>query len=81
MPEILKRGDIGHNVYRLQRRLNIFATGYFDDRTAKAVKRFQATHKLKVDGAVVPDTRKELELKLVETKIPFQPDCRAVEER
>lgn len=44
MPETLKRGDIGHNVYRLQRRLEIFATGYFDARTEKAVRQFQKEH-------------------------------------
>lgn len=30
MTQILKPGDLGHNVYNLQRRLDIFATGYFD---------------------------------------------------
>lgn len=76
MSETLKRGDIGHNVYRLQRRLEIFATGYFDTRTEKAVKQFQKDHKpakLKVDGEVGSNTLKALDMTLTDWSIPFHP--------
>ena len=33
----LKRGDLSIDVVRLQLRLDVFPTGYFDDRTHKAV--------------------------------------------
>lgn len=70
----LKHGNLGWDVAILQLRLDLWMNGYFDDRTVKAVKAFQKAHRgLEVDGEVGPKTRKALELKPVETAMPFHP--------
>jgi cell wall-associated NlpC family hydrolase len=57
VPRILRRGDRGHDVVRLQRVLGVTADGVFGPHTLAAVKRFQRTHRLLVDGEVGPQTR------------------------
>jgi peptidoglycan hydrolase-like protein with peptidoglycan-binding domain len=54
---ILRLGDAGPDVVRLQRALGIPADGVFGGQTLRAVKRFQAGHHLLVDGQVGPHTR------------------------
>ena len=49
---ILKQGNIGIDVFMLQFELDIFATGYFDQRTTNAVKAYQKANKLEADGEV-----------------------------
>jgi cell wall-associated NlpC family hydrolase len=55
-PRILRIGDSGPDVVRLQRALGIAADGIFGPQTLAAVKRFQRTHTLLVDGEVGPHT-------------------------
>jgi peptidoglycan DL-endopeptidase CwlO len=56
-PRILRLGDAGPDVVRLQGALGIAADGVFGSQTLRAVKRFQTVHGLLVDGQVGPHTR------------------------
>jgi peptidoglycan hydrolase-like protein with peptidoglycan-binding domain len=56
-PRILRLGDTGPDVVRLQRALGVTADGVFGHRTLQAVKLFQASHGLLADGEVGPLTR------------------------
>lgn len=59
---ILKIGDRGPEVKRLQEYLEILADGIFGKGTEKAVKVFQKKNKLKADGIVGPKTWEALEM-------------------
>jgi Transglycosylase-like domain/Putative peptidoglycan binding domain len=60
---ILRRGDRGPAVKRVQRRLRLEADGVFGRRTESAVKRFQRRKGLEPDGIVGPLTRRALRLR------------------
>jgi peptidoglycan hydrolase-like protein with peptidoglycan-binding domain len=63
MPTILKNGDEGPEVMSLQKRLGIpwlKQDGIFGPATESAVKAFQASHGLVVDGEAGPDTNAKL---------------------
>ena len=60
---VVKRGDRGSAVRRIQRQLGIPADGVFGPMTARAVRRFQRRHDLVPDGIVGPLTRGALGLK------------------
>ncbi|HEY0387412.1 MAG TPA: NlpC/P60 family protein [Gaiellales bacterium] len=60
---VLRRHDVGPAVAALQRALGIPADGEFGPQTLHAVKHFQATHGLLVDGQVGPHTRAALHLR------------------
>ncbi len=59
-PRILRLGDAGPDVVRVQHMLGVPADGIFGHITLRAVKRFQAAHRLLVDGEVGPHTRAAL---------------------
>jgi hypothetical protein len=61
-PVVLKRGDRGASVRKLQSTLAITADGVFGSQTERAVKRFQKRKGLTVDGVVGPQTRDALGL-------------------
>jgi uncharacterized protein YdbL (DUF1318 family) len=52
MTKLLKKGDTGPNVVRLQKIINVIPDGKFGPQTEKAVMRFQLEKQLKVDGIV-----------------------------
>ena len=56
MNKLLKKGDKGPEVARLQKILNVIPDGKFGPQTEKAVMRFQLEKKLKVDGIVGTQT-------------------------
>ncbi|MGI8314330.1 L,D-transpeptidase family protein [Halobacillus mangrovi] len=58
--ETLKYGSKGESVKILQRNLNISVDGSFGKQTLYAVKKFQKSNGLIVDGIVGPKTRKAL---------------------
>ena len=60
---ILRRGDRGRAVKRLQRRLRLTADGVFGRQTELAVKSFQSSRGLEPDGVVGPLTRNALGLR------------------
>ncbi len=60
----LKLGSTGSAVKAVQRRLRVPTTGYFGSKTAAAVKRFQRSRGLKVDGIVGPATAKALGVRI-----------------
>ena len=60
---VLRRGDRGPAVKRVQRRLRISADGIFGRGTERAVKRFQRRKGLEPDGVVGPLTRRALRLR------------------
>lgn len=68
MLRVLKRGNYGNDVRKLQRELNGFhfkvgrglVTGYFGAKTQDAVRRFQSAFGIAVDGLVGPNTYKAL---------------------
>jgi len=60
LPRILRVGDTGPDVVKLQRRLGVTADGIFGRHTLHAVKLFQGAHGLLVDGQVGPHTRAAL---------------------
>jgi hypothetical protein len=62
VPVVLKRGDRGASVRKLQSTLGITADGVFGSQTERAVKRFQKRKGLTVDGVVGPQTRDALGL-------------------
>ncbi len=53
---LLKRGSKSETVKRLQRALSLDADGIFGSGTEKAVKAFQKSNGLAVDGLAGPDT-------------------------
>ena len=59
---VLKKGDHGAAVSKVQRKLHLKADGEFGAQTVRAVKRFQRRHGLPVDGAVGAATRRALGL-------------------
>jgi peptidoglycan hydrolase-like protein with peptidoglycan-binding domain len=59
---VVKRGDRGDAVRKIQQALDIPADGVFGPQTERSVKRFQRSHGLTVDGIVGPQTRAELGL-------------------
>ena len=59
---IVKRGDRGAAVRRIQQELGIPADGVFGAQTERAVRRFQRSHDLVADGIVGPLTRGALGL-------------------
>jgi peptidoglycan hydrolase-like protein with peptidoglycan-binding domain len=59
---IVKRGDRGAAVRRIQQELGIPADGIFGEQTERAVRRFQRSHDLVADGIVGPLTRGALGL-------------------
>ena len=60
----LKRGSHGPTVVALQQRLHVPADGAFGPQTERAVRRFQARHRLTVDGIVGAQTAAALHLRL-----------------
>jgi len=54
--KLLKKGDKGPNVVRLQKILNVIPDGSFGPKTEKAVMRFQLEKQLTVDGIVGSNT-------------------------
>src|SRR3954447_10958986 len=60
---VLKKGDRGPAVAKVQRKLHLSADGEFGPATVRAIKRFQRSHGLPVDGAVGPATRRALGLR------------------
>ena len=59
---VLKRGDRGAAVRKVQSALGVAADGVFGTQTEQAVKRFQKRKGLSADGVVGPDTRDALGL-------------------
>lgn len=65
---MLRRGSVGAQVRALQKALNeqsgamLTVDGYFGPLTAAAVRCWQSTHGLEVDGVVGPETRRSLGL-------------------
>ena len=59
---VVKRGDRGSAVQKIQEELGITADGVFGAQTERAVKRFQRSHDLVPDGIVGPLTRGALGL-------------------
>lgn len=59
---ILRRGDRGRAVKRVQRRLRLTTDGVFGRQTERAVKSFQTSRGLEPDGVVGPLTRNALGL-------------------
>ncbi len=63
---LLKLGSSGADVTQLQKTLNylmgysLSVTGYYDIKTYRAVKHYQSTHHLSVDGIVGKDTGSSL---------------------
>jgi Transglycosylase-like domain/Putative peptidoglycan binding domain len=57
---VLAPGDRGADVATVQRALGMPGSGRFDARTRRAVRVFQARHRLVVDGLVGPRTRAAL---------------------
>lgn len=58
--DMLRKGDMGNAVLLLQSKLKIKMDGNFGPNTEAAVKNFQLSHGLTVDGLVGPATWKEL---------------------
>ena len=61
-PVVLKRGDRGKSVRKLQAALDLPVDGVFGPQTERAVKRFQTRKGLTADGIVGPETRDALGL-------------------
>jgi len=59
---VVKRGDRGDAVTKIQQALDIPADGVFGPQTERSVKRFQERKGLTVDGIVGPQTRAALGL-------------------
>jgi Transglycosylase-like domain/Putative peptidoglycan binding domain len=60
---VLRKGDFGRAVARVQRKLHVSADGVFGSQTHKSVKRFQRRKGLESDGVVGPKTRRKLHLR------------------
>ncbi len=61
----IKLGSKGEDVITLQKKLGINPSGIFDKSTEQAVKQFQYTHILSVDGIVGPKTWSALEFSVL----------------
>ena len=77
MRSLLKRGDSGEDIKLLQTALNLKADGNFGPATEAAVKNFQGSHGLQIDGLVGSTTQKlifkgDLE-KHLDTQITLNP--------
>ena len=70
---VLRKGDRGSAVVRVQRKLEIRDDGIFGPQTHRAVKRFQRRKGLEPDGVVGPLTRGALRLKPFSYKSVFHP--------
>ena len=64
MKWIHKKGHSGQEVRRIQRQLSIHPDGKFGDETEAAVKQFQSSAQLLVDGQVGPQTRRAMEIEM-----------------
>jgi len=62
---VLKKGDEGQEVKRLQSALNITCDGDYGPLTKKAVKEYQSANKLAVDGTAGPQTLGHLDIKVL----------------
>jgi hypothetical protein len=60
---VLRRGDRGPAVKKVQRKLHRRTDGVYGRGTEHAVKRFQARKRLEPDGVVGPSTRRALHLR------------------
>ncbi len=60
---VVRKGDFGRAVVKIQRKLRISADGIFGSKTHRAVKRFQRRRGLEVDGVVGPKTRRAMGLR------------------
>jgi peptidoglycan hydrolase-like protein with peptidoglycan-binding domain len=76
---VVKRGDRGSAVRRIQRQLGLTADGVFGPMTERAVKRFQRRHDLVPDGIVGPLTRGALGLKPFSSRSVRRTTTRSVE--
>jgi len=56
MAKLIKKGDFGPEVVKLQKKLNIIPDGKFGPQTEKAVMRLQLSKNLRVDGIVGSNT-------------------------
>jgi peptidoglycan hydrolase-like protein with peptidoglycan-binding domain len=61
--QVLKRGDRGPGVAKVQRKLHLHADGVFGRMTERSLKRFQRRHGLRATGVVDPATRRALRLR------------------
>jgi hypothetical protein len=61
--QVLRKGDFGRAVLRVQRKLHLRGDAVFGSSTHRAVKRFQRRKRLEVDGVVGPNTRRKLHLR------------------
>ena len=66
----LKVGSSGAAVADVQRVLHQKVTWYYDEATARAVRRFQRAHKLSVTGVVDKATARALHVRLRESRYP-----------
>ncbi|MGZ4431535.1 MAG: C40 family peptidase [Gaiellales bacterium] len=69
---LLRRGDTGSVVVRVQRLLHVPVDGIFGPGTAGAVRRFQHRHHLLVDGQVGPQTWRALRAAQLHARHPRQ---------
>jgi len=53
---LIKKGQKGTSINRIQKFLRMNESGVFDDSTHTAVKNYQSTNGLKVDGVIGPET-------------------------
>ncbi|MEH2294091.1 peptidoglycan-binding domain-containing protein [Nostoc sp.] len=73
IPPILRNGDQGTYVERLQHELSqlgyqIGSVGVFDETTENVVKKFQQDYNLTVDGIVGPQTGRQIGVALASAK-------------
>jgi Transglycosylase-like domain/Putative peptidoglycan binding domain len=73
---VLRRGDRGPAVRRLQRRLRVRVSGSFGANTVRSVRRFQARVGLHVDGKVGAATRQALGLRPFSRSEVYRPRSR-----
>jgi hypothetical protein len=73
---VLRRGDRGPAVRRVQRRLHIAVTGRYGASTQRAVYHFQRSRGLDVDGKVGPATRRAMGLRPFSRSEVYRPGRR-----